>query len=198
MRLLLEACHRLPRGLLQYGKLAYATAESQPRRFFPGWDPPASASRITWEWGASSICGHSELTLCSTLRGLWLPRDPALMSSQEKQVGELSAVRQTLQADLETSIRRIADLQAALEEVQSSDDSDTERVCSAAASDGKRGMAPTSHSAAALLLRVHEAVREAREQVGHGQRVRELASMGAEILRMQSFAGCSCRTRVTD
>ncbi|OCU01718.1 hypothetical protein XELAEV_180074941mg, partial [Xenopus laevis] len=45
----------------------------------------------------------------------------------ETQVYELSAMRQTLQADLETSIRRIADLQAALEEVESSDDSDTER-----------------------------------------------------------------------
>uniref|UniRef100_A0A8C4WMI0 Myosin XVIIIB n=1 Tax=Gopherus evgoodei TaxID=1825980 RepID=A0A8C4WMI0_9SAUR len=45
----------------------------------------------------------------------------------EKQVDELFAVRQTLQADLETSIRRIADLQVALEEVQSSDESDTER-----------------------------------------------------------------------
>ncbi|KAM3938083.1 unconventional myosin-XVIIIb [Leptodactylus fuscus] len=45
----------------------------------------------------------------------------------ETQVFELTAVRQTLQADLETSIRRIADLQAALEEVDSSDDSDTER-----------------------------------------------------------------------
>lgn len=40
---------------------------------------------------------------------------------------ELSAVRQTLQADLETSIRRIVDLQAALEEVESSDESDAER-----------------------------------------------------------------------
>lgn len=40
---------------------------------------------------------------------------------------ELGAVRQTLQVDLETSIRRIADLQAALEEVESSDESDTER-----------------------------------------------------------------------
>lgn len=39
---------------------------------------------------------------------------------------ELGAVRQTLQADLETSIRRIADLQAALEEVASSD-SEAER-----------------------------------------------------------------------
>uniref|UniRef100_A0A8C3YQ41 Myosin XVIIIB n=1 Tax=Catagonus wagneri TaxID=51154 RepID=A0A8C3YQ41_9CETA len=45
----------------------------------------------------------------------------------EKHVGELAAVRQTLQTDLETSIRRIADLQAALEEVASSD-SDTESV----------------------------------------------------------------------
>lgn len=40
---------------------------------------------------------------------------------------ELTAVRQTLQADLETSIRRIVDLQAALEEVESSDESDAER-----------------------------------------------------------------------
>lgn len=45
---------------------------------------------------------------------------------QEKYVEELTAVRQTLQTDLETSIRRIADLQVALEEVASSD-SDTER-----------------------------------------------------------------------
>lgn len=45
---------------------------------------------------------------------------------QEKYIEELAAVRQTLQTDLETSIRRIADLQAALEEVASSD-SDTER-----------------------------------------------------------------------
>lgn len=40
---------------------------------------------------------------------------------------QLSAARQTLQADLETSIRRIADLQVALEEVQSSEESETER-----------------------------------------------------------------------
>ncbi|XP_012869733.1 PREDICTED: unconventional myosin-XVIIIb [Dipodomys ordii] len=45
----------------------------------------------------------------------------------EKYVEELGAVRQILQTDLETSIRRIADLQAALEEVASSD-SDTESV----------------------------------------------------------------------
>ncbi|XP_041914327.1 unconventional myosin-XVIIIb-like isoform X1 [Alosa sapidissima] len=46
----------------------------------------------------------------------------------EMQVEELTAVRQTLQADLETSIRRIVDLQAALEEVESSDESDDESV----------------------------------------------------------------------
>lgn len=45
---------------------------------------------------------------------------------QEKYLEELAAVRQALQTDLETSIRRIADLQAALEEVASSD-SDTGR-----------------------------------------------------------------------
>jgi myosin-18 len=45
---------------------------------------------------------------------------------QEQCLEELGAVRQALQTDLETSIRRIADLQAALEEVASSD-SDTER-----------------------------------------------------------------------
>ncbi|TRY84425.1 hypothetical protein DNTS_032452 [Danionella cerebrum] len=42
----------------------------------------------------------------------------------EQQVEELSAVRQTLQADLETSIRRIVDLQAALEDESSDEESD--------------------------------------------------------------------------
>ncbi|GLD56815.1 unconventional myosin-XVIIIb isoform X2, partial [Lates japonicus] len=46
----------------------------------------------------------------------------------EMQVEELTTVRQALQADLETSIRRIVDLQAALEEVESSDESDTESI----------------------------------------------------------------------
>ncbi|NXC67833.1 MY18B protein, partial [Anhinga anhinga] len=46
----------------------------------------------------------------------------------EKQLAELVAVRQVLQADLGTSIRRIADLQVALEELRSSDESDTESV----------------------------------------------------------------------
>ncbi|XP_054248542.1 unconventional myosin-XVIIIb [Indicator indicator] len=46
----------------------------------------------------------------------------------EQQLAELAAVRQVLQADLGTSIRRIADLQVALEELRSSDDSDAESV----------------------------------------------------------------------
>ncbi|KAK5851527.1 hypothetical protein PBY51_023074 [Eleginops maclovinus] len=56
----------------------------------------------------------------------------------EMQVEELSAVQQALQADLETSIRRIVDLQAALEEVESSDDSDSESVRTAVESLGQR------------------------------------------------------------
>uniref|UniRef100_A0A4W5LKR3 Uncharacterized protein n=2 Tax=Salmoninae TaxID=504568 RepID=A0A4W5LKR3_9TELE len=54
------------------------------------------------------------------------------------QVTELSAVRQTLQADLETSIHRIVDLQAALEEVESSDESDDESVATAVESFAKK------------------------------------------------------------
>ncbi|NWY04032.1 MY18B protein, partial [Nothoprocta ornata] len=46
----------------------------------------------------------------------------------EARVDELAAVRQALQADLETSIRRIADLQAALEEEHSGDESDVDRA----------------------------------------------------------------------
>ncbi|XP_023567613.1 unconventional myosin-XVIIIb [Octodon degus] len=59
----------------------------------------------------------------------------------EKYAEELGAVRQTLQTDLETSIRRIADLQAALEEVVSSD-SDSESVQTAldCGSGGKKEM----------------------------------------------------------
>ncbi|KAK5878372.1 hypothetical protein CesoFtcFv8_023784 [Champsocephalus esox] len=56
----------------------------------------------------------------------------------EMQVEELSAVRQALQADLETSIRRIVDLQAALEEVESSDESDTESERTAVTSLGQK------------------------------------------------------------
>ncbi|NWX21862.1 MY18B protein, partial [Aegotheles bennettii] len=46
----------------------------------------------------------------------------------EQQLAELAAVRQVLQADLGTSIRRIAQLQVALEELRASEDSDGESV----------------------------------------------------------------------
>lgn len=69
------------------------------------WFPPEVWGRVAFPLRVNGSCG-----LCL----------------QEKYVEELAAVRQTLQTDLETSIRRIADLQAALEEVASSD-SDTER-----------------------------------------------------------------------
>ncbi|NWY73898.1 MY18B protein, partial [Erithacus rubecula] len=46
----------------------------------------------------------------------------------EQQLAELAEVRQALQADLGTSIRRIADLQVALEGLRDSDDSDADSV----------------------------------------------------------------------
>ncbi|NXU42146.1 MY18B protein, partial [Drymodes brunneopygia] len=46
----------------------------------------------------------------------------------EQQLAELAEVRQVLQADLGTSIRRIADLQVALEGLRDSDDSDADGV----------------------------------------------------------------------
>lgn len=74
--------------------------------------------------GLGSVC-FPEL---SQVAGVLCPRPTYVggLYLQEKYIEELAAVRQTLQTDLETSIRRIADLQAALEEVASSD-SDTER-----------------------------------------------------------------------
>lgn len=80
--------------------------------------------RVGSSWGGGRVA-HAGLKV----RGCWACTSVchARISSQEMQVEELSAVRQTLQADLETSIRRIVDLQAALEEVESSDESDAER-----------------------------------------------------------------------
>ncbi|KAI6076233.1 unconventional myosin-XVIIIb [Aix galericulata] len=46
----------------------------------------------------------------------------------EQQLAEVAAARQGLQADLGTAIRRIADLQLALEELRTSDESDAESV----------------------------------------------------------------------
>ncbi|RLV99856.1 hypothetical protein DV515_00009406 [Chloebia gouldiae] len=48
----------------------------------------------------------------------------------EQQLAELAEVRQVLQADLGTSIRRIADLQVALEGLRDSDDSEDRDACS--------------------------------------------------------------------
>ncbi|XP_061553551.1 unconventional myosin-XVIIIb-like isoform X3 [Phycodurus eques] len=80
--------------------------------------PPDGVFRkehLTWT-AATPLHAHSQSP--ATWEHSW----PIL----EMQVEELTAIRQTLQADLETSIRRIVDLQAALEEVESSDDSDTD------------------------------------------------------------------------
>uniref|UniRef100_A0A8B9ICR7 Myosin XVIIIB n=1 Tax=Anser brachyrhynchus TaxID=132585 RepID=A0A8B9ICR7_9AVES len=53
----------------------------------------------------------------------------------EQQLAEVAAARQGLQADLGTAIRRIADLQLALEELRASDESDAERdACSSVGS----------------------------------------------------------------
>lgn len=65
---------------------------------------------------------------------------------------ELAAVRQTLQTDLGTSIRRIADLQAALEEVASSD-SDTERYPERAHGDWAQWVGCTLRGAVAFCGR---------------------------------------------
>ncbi|ROL54073.1 Unconventional myosin-XVIIIb [Anabarilius grahami] len=74
---------------------------------------------------ARSIVSKQEARICDLENKLEFQRGQ-VKRFEEMQVEELSAVRQTLQADLETSIRRIVDLQAALEEVESSDESDTE------------------------------------------------------------------------
>ncbi|TMS08654.1 Unconventional myosin-XVIIIb [Larimichthys crocea] len=72
-----------------------------------------------------SIVSKQEARVCDLENKLEFQRGQ-VKRFEEMQVEELSAVRQTLQADLETSIRRIVDLQAALEEVESSDESDSE------------------------------------------------------------------------
>lgn len=86
--------------------------------------------------GAPALTGS-----VSTVLGLgWFHSHPAHSSGarpgagshlvspvQEQQLAELAEVRQVLQADLGTSIRRIADLQVALEGLRDSDDSDADR-----------------------------------------------------------------------
>uniref|UniRef100_A0A8C1NJP3 Myosin XVIIIB n=1 Tax=Cyprinus carpio TaxID=7962 RepID=A0A8C1NJP3_CYPCA len=102
----------------------------------------------------------------------------------EMQVEELSAVRQTLQADLETSIRRIVDLQAALEEVESSDESDTESVQTAWTSSS------TALSEFLEGLRKKRAGWERGSEVGEGSTVSLpiYQTTGASTIRHRSSA----------
>ncbi|XP_016343496.1 unconventional myosin-XVIIIb-like, partial [Sinocyclocheilus anshuiensis] len=105
----------------------------------------------------------------------------------EMQVEELSAVRQTLQADLETSIRRIVDLQATLEEVESSDESDTESVQTAVESFSRRKDLDTMSSVGSSV---------GTEDVGEGIRQWAGVPRGG---RTSPYAGSSSgRQSVTD
>uniref|UniRef100_A0A8C1NGU6 Myosin XVIIIB n=1 Tax=Cyprinus carpio TaxID=7962 RepID=A0A8C1NGU6_CYPCA len=116
----------------------------------------------------------------------------------EMQVEELSAVRQTLQADLETSIRRIVDLQAALEEVESSDESDTERSCTqdldedVKESSSGLGRASSSTALSEFLegLRKKRAGWERGSEVGEGSTVSLpiYQTTGASTIRHRSSA----------
>ncbi|XP_043087441.1 unconventional myosin-XVIIIb-like [Puntigrus tetrazona] len=108
----------------------------------------------------------------------------------EMQVEELSAVRQTLQADLETSIRRIVDLQAALEEVESSDESDTESVQTAVESFSRRKDLDTMSSVGSSV---------GTEDVGEGIRQWAGVPRGGRGGRTSPYAGSSSgRQSVTD
>uniref|UniRef100_A0A3Q3GHY2 Myosin XVIIIB n=1 Tax=Kryptolebias marmoratus TaxID=37003 RepID=A0A3Q3GHY2_KRYMA len=124
----------------------------------------------------------------------------------EMQVEELTAVRQTLQADLETSIRRIVDLQAALEEVESSDESDSESSLSLlliysscvdlddegseAKGVGARrvGQAPSSSALSELLdgLRKRRAGGDAGERAGSAVSLPIYQTTGASALRRRA------------
>ncbi|XP_058644724.1 unconventional myosin-XVIIIb-like isoform X2 [Onychostoma macrolepis] len=108
----------------------------------------------------------------------------------EMQVEELSAVRQTLQADLETSIRRIVDLQAALEEVESSDESDTESVQTAVESFSRRKDLDTMSSVGSSV---------GTEDIGEGIRQWAGVPRGGRGGRTSPYAGSSSgRQSVTD
>ena len=88
----------------------------------------AGAAAGSKPWQGTESAGAGRASPGTPLRGSGCCAGAdAVPSVQEQQLAELAAVRQVLQADLGTSIRRIADLQAALEELRSSDDSDAER-----------------------------------------------------------------------
>lgn len=102
----------------------------RPHRLCSGCPPPIGSAQAVPSPHIGSAqavpSGPLPLELCSTMEFSCKTNGFCGLCLQEKYVEELATVRQTLQTDLETSIRRIADLQAALEEVVSSD-SDTER-----------------------------------------------------------------------
>ncbi|XP_031984234.1 unconventional myosin-XVIIIb [Corvus moneduloides] len=78
----------------------------------------------------------------------------------EQQLAELAEVRQVLQADLGTSIRRIADLQVALEGLRDSDDSDADSVQTARESlCSRRGTDACSSVGSVLSLEPAESVK---------------------------------------
>ncbi|XP_068767615.1 unconventional myosin-XVIIIb [Struthio camelus] len=78
----------------------------------------------------------------------------------EQRLDELAAARQALQADLETSIRRVADLQAALEEVQSGGESDADSVQTAGESlCSRRETEACSSLGSTLSLEPEESIR---------------------------------------
>ncbi|KAM4527204.1 unconventional myosin-XVIIIb isoform 2-T2 [Odontesthes bonariensis] len=106
----------------------------------------------------------------------------------ELQVEELTAVRLTLQADLETSIRRIVDLQAALEEVDSSDESDTESVQTAVESFTRRRELDSVSSVGSV----------GTEDVGEGLRNGSGASRGGSRGGGSTYSSQDGRQSVTD
>uniref|UniRef100_A0A3B4B8Y9 Myosin motor domain-containing protein n=1 Tax=Periophthalmus magnuspinnatus TaxID=409849 RepID=A0A3B4B8Y9_9GOBI len=116
----------------------------------------------------------------------------------EMQVEELNAVRQALQADLETSIKRIVDLQAALEEVESSDESDTERSCvdlddeGSEAGPGSRSLtrAPSSSALSELLegLRKRRGTNDTTDGAGSTASLPVYQTTAASTLRRRASA----------
>ncbi|XP_077479786.1 unconventional myosin-XVIIIb [Stigmatopora argus] len=103
----------------------------------------------------------------------------------EMQVEELTTIRQALQADLETSIRRIVDLRAALEEVRSSDDSDTDSVCGTGTGAGARPESSAGSAGTEDTRTRREAADERRSDVSDGRR------SAADSRSTYSFRSCA-------
>ncbi|NWS51370.1 MY18B protein, partial [Chunga burmeisteri] len=128
----------------------------------------------------------------------------------EQQLAELAAVRQVLQADLGTSIRRIADLQVALEELRSSDESDAESVQTARESlCSRREMDACSSIGSTLSLEPAESIRSwpgssagwsspASASVAgsiSAQSVGSRSTQGTSIISLDVFSGDNLKRR---